>query len=148
MHKITRIMLACTVILLSIWNITRWSTNPSLNTTTSTTLMAQNEWFSAGDWRGIHVPWEWHNDDNSNEPQAFVVIKKTINWVLTLLSAIALILCLRWWFQMLTAAGDESKVKTWTKVLKHAAIWLIIIWLSWIIIRFIFRLITTFATTE
>ena len=81
----------------------------------------------------------WWNEWST--PRLIQTIKTTINRVLWILWLIALILCLWWWFQMLTAAGDESKVKSWTKVLKHAAIWLAVIWLSRLLVSFIFRLI-------
>ena len=66
------------------------------------------------------------------------VIKNAINWVLGMLSLIALVLCLWWWFQIVTAAWDEWKQKKWMSVLKHAAIWLVIIWLSWFVVTIIF----------
>ena len=69
------------------------------------------------------------------------VIKNAINWILWMLSLIALVLCLWWWFQIVTAAWDEWKQKKWLSVLKHAAIWLVIIWLSWFVVTIIFWLL-------
>ena len=43
---------------------------------------------------------------------------------------------------MVTSAGDETKYKAGFKVLKNAAIGLIVIGLSWIIVSIIFRAIT------
>lgn len=107
-----------------------------------TTQQANAQSFWAWDWRDIWVVGVWANDDTPwTEPRALTIIRVTINWVLSILWVIALILCLYWWFLMLTAAGDDNKVKTWTKILKNAAIWLVIIWLSWIIVRFVFWLI-------
>lgn len=74
-------------------------------------------------------------------------IKNAINRVLWMLSLIALVLCLWWGFQMLTAGWDDSKVKAWTKVLKNAAIWLAVIWLAWLIIAFVFRIISRTAAS-
>ena len=101
-------------------------------------------WFQADGWNYVteyNVIWtaQWWNEWTT--PRLIQTVKTTINRVLWILWLIALILCLYWWFQMLTAAGDESKVKTWTKVLKHAAIWLAVIWLSRLLVSFIFRLI-------
>ena len=92
------------------------------------------------------VPWGWWTESN-NDSRLLDVIQTAVNRVLGMLSLIALILCLRWGFQMLTAAGDDNKVKTWTKILKNAALWLAIIWLSWLLVSFIFRIInkTTWA---
>ena len=68
-------------------------------------------------------------------------IKKFINRVLWMLSLIALVICLRGWFQMLTAAGDEGKYKKWFTILKQAAIALAVIWLSWLFVTLILYLI-------
>ena len=100
--------------------------------------------FWAWNWRDIWVVWTNETPDTPDqEPKAFRIIRKTINRVLSLLWVIALIFCLIWWFKILTAAGDDAKVKTWWKILKNAAIWLVVIWLSWIMVRFVFRLITS-----
>jgi len=74
-------------------------------------------------------------------------IKTFINWVLWMLSLIALVLCLWWWFQMLTAGGDETKYKKGFTILKQAWLWLAIIWLSWLIVSVIFRLINKSSET-
>ena len=77
------------------------------------------------------------------------IIKNAINWVLGMLSLVALVLCLWWWFQIVTAAWDEWKQKKWVSVLKHAAIWLVVIWLSWFVVTIIFwllRWVTTWTT--
>ena len=100
-------------------------------------------WDSHAVW-WYQLPWTSNiNQDNGGE--LIDIIKRVINRVLWLLSLVALILCLRWWFQMLTAAGDDGKVKTWTKILKNAAIWLVVIWLSWLLVSLIFRIIGKFA---
>lgn len=102
-------------------------------------------WFwdnSAVGW--YQVPWT-ASVSQDNGDRLIDIIKNVINRVLGLLSLIALILCLRWWFQMLTAAWDDGKVKTWTKILKNAAIWLVIIWLSWLFVSLVFRIIKKFA---
>lgn len=70
------------------------------------------------------------------------VVKNFINWMLGLLSLIALVVCLYGGFNMVTAAGDEAKYKKWFKILQQAAVGLAIIGLSWIIVSFVFYLIT------
>ena len=130
-----------TKILISFMWLTTLITNMFVASTT-----AQESWFSAWTWRWIWVVWVWTNDEWGNdEPKALTIIRTTINRILWLLGVIALVFCLRWGFQMLTAAWDDSKVKSWIKVLKNAAIWLVVIWLSWIIVRFVFRIITTMS---
>jgi len=74
------------------------------------------------------------------------VIKRAINRVLWMLALVTLILCLRGWFQMVTAGWKDDKVKTWGKILKNAAIWLVVIWLSWFIVTIIFWIIRWVAT--
>lgn len=69
------------------------------------------------------------------------VIKTFINWVLGLLSLIALVVLLYGGFNMVTAAGDETKYKKGFKILQQAAVGLAIIGLSWIIVSAIFRVI-------
>ena len=67
---------------------------------------------------------------------------KFVNWTMSILSVVALVVLLIWWYKMITANGDDGKYKKWLTVLKQAAIWLVIIWLSWAIIRLIFRFIS------
>jgi len=79
--------------------------------------------------------WEW------NGYTLLDTIQNAINRILWMLSFVALVLCLRGWFQMLTAAWDDWKVKSWTKILKNAAIGLAVIWLSWLVVSFVFWII-------
>ena len=88
-------------------------------------------------------PQIWNVDITTPDNKLINVITLFINRILWLLATIALVICLRWWFQMLTAAGDENKYKKWFTILKQAWIWLIIIWLSWLIVRLIFWVINT-----
>ena len=60
-----------------------------------------------------------------------------------LVSLVALLMALYGGFQMVTSAGDDTKYKAGFKVLKNAAIGLIIIGLSWIIVSSIFWVIGT-----
>ena len=99
-------------------------------------------------WDTTAVGWYWvaHTDDQWASEELLNIIKRVINRILWLLSLLALILCLRWWFQMLTAWWDDGKVKKWFKVLKNAAIWLAVIWFSRIAVSFVFRIVNKFAT--
>lgn len=101
-------------------------------------------WNTAAVW-WYWVPWADRAQDNWSD-ELLNIIKTVINWILWLLSLLALILCLRWWFQMLTAWWDDGKVKKWFKVLKNAAIWLAVIWFSRIAVSFVFRIVDKFAT--
>ena len=68
-------------------------------------------------------------------------IRVTINWVLWLLSLIALALCLYGGFLMMTSGGDSKKYEKWVGILKWAGIGLAIIALSWLIVSLIFFVI-------
>lgn len=65
-------------------------------------------------------------------------VSSTIKWILGILATIALCICLYAWFKMLTSWGDSKSYDAWWTILKNAAIWLAIIWLSWIIVSAIF----------
>lgn len=92
----------------------------------------------------IEVPWdEWW--DTWTEPRIITTVKNFINRVLWILWLIALIILLWWWFQMLTASGDETKYKKWFTILKQAALWLAVIFLAWIFVTAIFWLINQTA---
>ena len=69
------------------------------------------------------------------------VIKSFINWMLGILALIALVILLRGGFQMVTAAGDDGKYKKGFKILQQAAIWLVFIWVSWLVVSVIFWLL-------
>jgi len=130
------------LLLASLWII-------MINAINNPTAFAQ-EWF----WDASLVNWytvPWTNtietwETETGNVRLIKMIKNIVNRVLGILSLIALILCLRWGFQMLTAAWDDNKVKSGTKILKQAAIWLAVIWISWILVSFIFRLIDKFTT--
>jgi len=102
-----------------------------------------NEWF----WKNTKKKVSWINTKGtktvttSNWSKILDTIQNAINRILWMLSFVALILCLRGWFKMLTAAWDDWKVKTWTKILKNAAIGLAVIWLSWLVVSFVFWII-------
>lgn len=111
-------------------------------------VSAQEGWF--GEWW-----WDAQNDSagtyNPNVAGSKTLqgdsliktIRTAINWVLGMLSVIALALCLYAGFLMVTSAGDEKKYKDGLGILKYAAIWLAIIWLSWLIVSVIFRIINS-----
>lgn len=69
------------------------------------------------------------------------VVRGFINWTLGILALIALIILLRWGFQMVTAAGNEEQYKKWFTILKQAALGLALIGVAWFIISLIFFVI-------
>ena len=71
------------------------------------------------------------------------VIKTFINWMLGMLALVALVILLWGGFQMVTAAGDDAKYKKGFKILQQAAIGLVFIWVSWLVVSVIFWLLTS-----
>ena len=70
------------------------------------------------------------------------VIKKTLNWILGMLSLIVFVLLLWWGFQMVTAAGDDKKFAAGQTILNQAGIGLAFIAASWLIVSMIFWVIS------
>ena len=96
------------------------------------------KWFYAQDTQyNAGVAWssKMQNDNLIN------TIRNAINWVLWMLSLVALVLCLWWGFQMMTSGGDQKKYESGLNILKRAAIGLAIIAASWLIVSLIFFVI-------
>lgn len=69
------------------------------------------------------------------------VIKSFINWMIGMLALIALVVLLYGGFQMVTAAGDDTKYKSGFKILQQAAVGLVFVWVSWMMVSVIFWLL-------
>jgi hypothetical protein len=69
------------------------------------------------------------------------VIKSFINWMLGMLALIALVILIWGGFQMVTAAGDDAKYKKGFKILQQAAVGLVFIGVSWLMVSVIFWLL-------
>lgn len=102
--------------------------------------------FGADAWGVGQIGLAWTTNAAGTGTNLLDIIKSFINWILGLLSLIALGMALWGGFQMVTAAGDDTKYKAGFKVLKQAAIGLIIVWFSWIIVSSIFWLIGWFSS--
>jgi hypothetical protein len=100
-----------------------------------------NAWF----WDDIYklVPGIKHVIKTDEWPSSSLLdtIKSTINWILGILATVALVICMYAWFKMLTSWGDSKWYDAWLKTLKNAALWLAIIWLSWLIVSAIIRFV-------
>ena len=96
------------------------------------------EWFGSTADAGI----AWVSGDGSSTWGGLIgVVKSFINWMLGLLSLIALVMLLMGGFKMVTAAGDEEKYKGGFTIMKQAWIWLAVIGLSWFVVSIIFWVI-------
>ena len=126
-----------------IWIWSLWLVNAQ---TTTTNAFWNPEWADFWSWDGANDLNVAARTNKYNTNGMVPTIKKFINWVLGMLSLIALVICLRGWFQMLTASGDEGKYKKWFTILKQAAIALAVIWLSWLFVTLILYLINNSAT--
>jgi len=74
-------------------------------------------------------------------------VKNVINRVLGLLALIALIILIYQGVMMLVYARDSKKIEEWYTTVKNVAIALVFIWVSWLIVSFIFRAIWVFTKT-
>ena len=96
-----------------------------------------NAWFGVWTAWGLWVAW-W---DSWQWSGLIGVIKSFINWMLGLLSLIALVVLLYGGFNMVTAAWAEEKYKKGFKIMQQAWVWLAVIWLSWFVVSIIFWII-------
>ena len=123
--KIKKFILVVASIAISLWMVS----------TSNQTLAA---WF--GDMfgvSGIHTIWTEHKQKDS----LIYTLQTAINWVLGILATITLCLVLYAGFLMLVSWWDSKKYDSWVNIIKHAAIWLAIIAVSWLIVSLIFYLI-------
>ena len=78
------------------------------------------------------------SNQERKESKLLDTFKRAINWLLWILATIALVICLYAGFLMVTSAGDQKKYESGMNILKYAAIWLAIVWLSWLFVSVIF----------
>lgn len=79
------------------------------------------------------------HDDAINETLS--LIKRIVNYALSMISFVALVYLLYHGFLIVTAAGDDTQYKKWLKGVKFAAIALSWIALSWLLVSFILWII-------
>ncbi len=84
-------------------------------------------------------------DHSTAMNSTMTIIKNIINYALWLISFIALVYLIYHWFLMVTAAWDDAQYKKWIKWLRLAAIALVWVWLSRLIVSFIFWIINYIA---
>jgi hypothetical protein len=70
------------------------------------------------------------------------IVKKIINvYILWMLALVALVYLLYHGFLIVSAAGDETQYKKWLSGVKYAAIAILGIGISWLVVSWIFRII-------
>ena len=82
-----------------------------------------------------------YGSDQLQNDNLIVTIKKAINWVLGILSFVALVLCLWGGFKMMTSGGDQKGYEAGLNILKWAAIGLAVIAISWLVVSLVFYII-------
>ena len=75
------------------------------------------------------------------ENKTLDMIHRLINRVLWILAFVALIVVIFGGFQMVTAAWDDAKYKSWKTALKKVSIGIIWIWISWLFVSLAFRFV-------
>ena len=101
---------------------------------------SQNLWYADQD---ISYSPDVYGVEAFQQDNLIKTIQTAINWVLGILSLIALALCLWGGFQMMTSGGDQKKYESGLNLLKWAAIGLGVIAVSWLVVSLIFYVIST-----
>lgn len=106
-----------------------------------TLLLGLNSVNAAGDAGGAFgqqkVTIQWEQTPLADAIQGY------INFFMTFLTLIAIIYALWGGFNILTAGGDEEKVKKWKTILIQGWVWLLVIWLAWTIVGWVISLLAS-----
>ena len=76
----------------------------------------------------------WSKLENQTLSEA---IQTYVNYIMTFLYLIAVWFALWGWFNILTAWGDEEKVKKGKTILIQWGLWLLVIFLAWSIVKWV-----------
>lgn len=74
---------------------------------------------------------------SGNDTDALTAITRVITNLLGLVTLIAVAYCLYAGFQIMTAGGDEEKVKSGRKTIINVIIGIVVMWLAYFIVTFI-----------
>ena len=88
-------------------------------------------------------PGQVSNQGLTTQGRADEVIQRWIVNLMTFLVLAAVIYWLWWGFNILTAWGDEDKVKTWKTIIVNSLIWIVVIFLVGTIVRWLVEVILT-----
>ncbi len=128
------------IISLSFFNTT-FSANPIFSNTTETNPYKQN----CDGWDCLK---EWLDSVNTieaveTERTASQYIQDIVQYLLTFLMLISVIIIIYAWFNLLIWVWDEEKAKKTKQIIIYAIVWLIIIFLAWPISEFIFNVLNS-----
>jgi len=99
-----------------------------------------DEWIKAIKESDLDLKWtNWNWEDVSASEYYQDLIIKLMQYI----SLIAVIFVLFAWFRILTSGWDEETVKKQKKLIFAVAVWLMVMWLAWTIVRFVLNFIWT-----
>lgn len=105
------------------------------------------QWWT-GALSGVVGAWEsLISSHETAQNKVMTVVKNLINYALWMVALVALVYLMYHGFMILTAAGDEAQYKNGLKWVKFAAIALVGIGMSWLIVSAIFWLIALMIWT-
>lgn len=122
------------------WLLTFVWLNVALFSFVPTITFAQDGWFWSDRFKLI-PGLDLIKSNESPSDSLLDTIANAINWALAILATVAVVLIMYAWFKMLTSWGDSKWYDAWLKIIKNAAIWLVIIWLAWLIVSAIVWLV-------
>jgi len=115
-------------------------------------LSSAYAWYNGWNWftnQATSTIWVAEANKGGSWSTSFLdFIQSAVNWILWILGLITIIILIWWGFQMVTAAWDDGKYKKWFTILKQAVIWLIMIWVSALIVNLIFSFVNSNTTTS
>lgn len=80
-------------------------------------------------------------EDIENDRSASEYIQDVVQYLLSFLFLVAILIIIYAWFTILVAAWDEEKVKKWKSMIIYAVIWIFIIFVAWPLSDFIFSVL-------
>lgn len=86
-----------------------------------------------------------HTDDKDTNAGLLDTIRNAINWGMWILATVALCVTMYGWLKMLTSWSDSKWYDAGLNTLKHALIWLAIIWLAWMIVSVVIWFVWTLS---
>ena len=114
------------------------SITKSLYALAGSLLVAENTFADGCSVFGCDKPTGLPNQTND----AVGAITRVVTQLLSLVTIIAVGYCLYAGFQIMTAGGDEEKVKTGRKTIINVLIGIVVMWLAYAIVTFVLRALT------